>query len=61
MIPDRAGGLRGMSTPIVTETPLRCEPVARDTFIDDVKDVKAASPNPSNDGLRRRQMPWDGI
>ena len=29
--------LNGMSTPIVTETPIRSEPVARDTFIDDVR------------------------
>jgi hypothetical protein len=61
MIPDRGGGLRGMSTPIVTETPLRSEPVARDTFIDDVKDAAGTPANPSNDGLRRRRMPWDGI
>jgi hypothetical protein len=35
-----------MSTPIVTETPLRSEPVARDTFIDDVK-RSASSPRPT--------------
>jgi hypothetical protein len=33
-----------MSTPIVTETPLRSEPVARDTFIDDV--VRVTDPPP---------------
>jgi hypothetical protein len=39
-----------MSTPIVTETPLRSEPVARDTFIDDVKRAAAGSlPRPSPD------------
>jgi hypothetical protein len=37
-----------MSTPIVTETPLRSEAVARDTFIDDVKRAGAGSfPPPS--------------
>jgi hypothetical protein len=33
-----------MSTPIVTEIPLRSEPVARDTFIDDV--ARVAGPPP---------------
>jgi hypothetical protein len=47
MIPDRGGGLKGMSTPIVTETPLRSEPVARDTFIDDVARAKAPPPQRS--------------
>jgi hypothetical protein len=31
------GRLNGMSTPIVTETQIRSEPVARDTFIDDIR------------------------
>jgi hypothetical protein len=47
MILDRCGGLKGMSTPIVTETPLRSERVARDTFIDDVARVMDPPPRRS--------------